>query len=124
MPDRVRAMSNELTKSQNKRMRELAGIAYSRELSLASDALLGEFNQWKEERIDVFELNEKIHKFHNGISQTLYKRYVGMDSRFGVARALKTGILERSEIDEDLYPLISNMVEILSSSAFRDDSEA
>ena len=111
-------MSRELTKSQKKRLRHLAEIAYERELSQASDALLAEFNRWKKKQIDVFELNEKIHEFHNGISRTLYERYVGMDPRFGVGRAIKVGVLNRREVEDDLFSLIEEMVEILRSSEF------
>lgn len=112
-------MSRELTKAQKRRLRDLAGVAYERELAAASEALLAEFRRWKREEFDVFELNEKIHEFHNGISRTIYGRYVGMDPRFSVAQAIKSGVLKRAEIDDDLFSLVSGMVEVLSSRTFK-----
>jgi hypothetical protein len=112
-------MSQELTKAQKRRLRDLAGLAYGRELAAASEALLGEFHRWNNKEIDVFELNEKIHEFHNGISRALYGRYVGMDPKFGVAHAIQSGVLKRVEIDDDIFALVSGMVEVLSSSAFK-----
>ena len=113
------SMSRELTKSQKKRLRNLASVAYERELAAASKSLLREFRRWEQKEIDVFELNERIHEFHNGISRTLYSRYVGMDPGFGVARAIKSGVLKPTELDDDLASLVSGMVEILSSPAFK-----
>src|SRR3989304_4919105 len=112
-------MASELTKKQKKRLRQLAGTAYERELSEASKNLLTEFLRWQENEIDVFELNEKIHQFHNGDSRRLYTKYVGMDPRSSVAQALKEGILDRSEVEDDIYSLVSNLIEVLSSTVFK-----
>lgn len=111
-------MSHELSKNQKKRFRELAAIAYERELTTASEQLLAEFIRWQEKQIDVFELNERIHEFHNGISRTLYGRYVGMDPQFGVARALRSSVLKRNEVEDDLFVMVEGMVELLTSSEF------
>lgn len=109
----------QMTKSQEKRLRELAGIAYERELAAASEALLAEFRRWDAKEIDVFQLNEKIHEFHNGISRALYGRYVGMDPGIAVAFALNNGVLKRTEIDGDLLSSMSGIVHGLSSSVFK-----
>ena len=109
-------MSRDLTKAQKRRLRDLAALAHERELASASAVLLERFRRWERKEIDVFELNNEIHEFHNGTSRTLYGRYVGMDPTFGVAHALKSGVLERTEVDDDLFTLLSNMGQILSSS--------
>jgi hypothetical protein len=112
-------MSRELTKAHKRRLRDLAGLAYERELATASEALLQEFRRWNGKEIDVFELNEKIHEFHNGISRALYAKYVGMDPAFGVAQAIKGGVLKRAEIDDEIFALVSGMIEVLSSPTFK-----
>lgn len=112
-------MSRDLTKAQKRRLRDLAGLAYERELAAASAALLREFRRWNSKEIDVFELNEKIHEFHNGISRTLYGRYARMDPKFGVAHAIKSGVLKRAEIDDKIFALVSGMLEVLSSPTFK-----
>ena len=83
----------------------MAGIAYEREQATASDALLQEFQRWKNKEIDVFELNDRIHEFHHGISRELYNRYSGneMILSWCVANALHRGILSREEVGEDLF---------------------
>ncbi len=83
----------------------MAGIAYERELKTASEALLKDFNRWENNEIDVFELNDLIHKFHHGISRELYNRYSGNEliCTFAVSSALHRGILSREEVGEDVF---------------------
>ena len=71
--------------------------------------------RWENKEIDIFELNEKIHEFHNGISRTLYSRHVGMDAAFGVASALNREILSREEVGEDVFLSVEGIVLSLSS---------
>lgn len=58
----------------------------------------------------MFELNDKVHQFHNGIARELYKRYVMMDPKFSVAHALNHGILGVEEVREDLVNALGNLV--------------
>jgi hypothetical protein len=108
-------MPPEPTKSQKKRLRHLAGVAHERELSKASEALLGEFRRWQAGEIDVFALSDKIHEFHDGTAREIYKLYTIMDPRFSVARALKEDILARTEVDDEVFSLVSPLAEALSS---------
>jgi hypothetical protein len=64
-----------LTKKQKAELRRLAGLAHERELSAAIRELDLEFERWKKGEISVFALNERIHKFHHGISRDLYALY-------------------------------------------------
>ena len=108
-------MSRNMSKKLEKTLRQFAGAAYERELSSATRALQEQFVRWENKEIDIFELNEKIHEFHNGISRTLYSRYVGMDAAFGVASALNRGILSREEVGEDVFLSVEGVVLSLSS---------
>jgi hypothetical protein len=101
---------NRLSKEAKRHFRELAGLAYERELSKAWDELLSEFNHWKEEEIDAFELSEKIHRHHDGVSRELYKLYVYGKPTYAVARALAEGILEPSEVGEQYLPLLGGLI--------------
>ena len=103
-------MSQNLTKKQQAQLRRLAGIAYERELSAATQALLEEFHCWEKNEIDVFQLSDKIHEFHHGISHMLYGRYRDMDVAFGVASALHRGILKREEVGDDVYSSVEGLV--------------
>jgi len=72
--------------------------------------LYEQFQRWRGDDISVFELNDKLHQFHNGIARELYKRYVIMDPDFGVAHALNHGILGVEEVREDLVNALGNLV--------------
>ena len=98
-------MTNKPSKQLAQKLRQMAEIAYERELTSASEALLHEFQRWKNGEIDVFELNTRIHEFHNGISRALYIRYSGRDNTFVIASALHRGILTRKEVGEDVFNL-------------------
>lgn len=63
----------------------------------------------------MFELNEKIHEFHHGISRVLYGRYVGMGAAFGVASALHRGILSREEVGEEVFLFVEETILSLTS---------
>lgn len=109
------AVSKKISKNTQKAIREFAGVAYERELSAAFRALHGEFSHWANGEIDAFQLNEKVHEFHQGISRELYGRYVGMDAEFGVASALLRGILSRAEVGEPVYTSVEGIILSLSS---------
>ena len=77
-----------MTKSQKKHLRYLVGIAYDRELGVALDWLFEIYQQWKIGEIEAWDVNEEIHKHHNGISRELYNRYAYPDPCLLVARAI------------------------------------
>jgi len=104
-----------MSKKLEKMLRQFAEVAYERELSIATRALQEQFVRWENKEIDIFELNEKIHEFHNGISRKLYSQYVGMDAAFRVASALHHGILSREEVGEDVFLSVEGIVLSLSS---------
>jgi Tol biopolymer transport system component len=52
------------SKTVRRRLRELAGIAYERELNRELDALFKCFEAWKKDEISPFDLSENIHEFH------------------------------------------------------------
>ena len=65
----------ELTKAQKRHYRDLIGMAYERELSAELDKLHAEFARWKAGEFDAFELENRIHKFHQGPARELWKSY-------------------------------------------------
>jgi len=87
------------TKGHRREIRRLAGLAHERELSTAAGSLESEFGRWRRGEIDVFELNEHIHKFHDGVSRELYKAYAMGRLEFSVAGAIARGVLQESEVD-------------------------
>ena len=59
-------------KKLRKEIRSLAGKAYERLLNKALRELDVDFTKWRAGKIDPWELSDRIHKFHDGISRRLY----------------------------------------------------
>jgi len=94
----------EYTKKEKKKLRELADLAYERELSNALKKLEKQFVKWENGSIDSFELNHEIHLFHNGISQELYKKYNPRDLlELTVGWAIANNLLKKEDVGEDLF---------------------
>jgi hypothetical protein len=105
------AGSTELSKREQRRLRELAGLAHERALGNALDALRQEFERWTRKEIDAFELSDKIHEFHNRTGRKIYSFYVGADPQLVVARAIVDGVLSREEVGDELMTELERMIE-------------
>ena len=90
--------NNCFTKSERKELRRLAGLAYERELAKALKSLEGKFKQWRTKKITVFDLNDFIHEFHNGIARDLWSFYTHGNSGMIVAHAITKGIILKTEV--------------------------
>jgi hypothetical protein len=95
-------MSAEMTKGEKRKLRELAAECHERELADAMTDLYEEFEKWGSDVISVFELNDRIHKFHDGVSRDLYKRYVLFDPALAVLYALEHGIIGEDSVGESI----------------------
>jgi len=90
-----------LTKNEKRKFRRLAEVAYNREMTNALEALYEKFREWKENKIDAFELNEHIHKFHNGTSRELWKTFATNNSFDIIVKyAIANGILAKEEVEK------------------------
>ncbi len=85
-------------KKIRKGLRELADEAHERELTQALSDLEGKFQAWRKEEISPFELNDLIHKFHDGTSRNIWKRYAYLKPDQRVPAAVARGILKEDEI--------------------------
>jgi TRAP-type C4-dicarboxylate transport system substrate-binding protein len=92
---------DELTKKQKKHIREMAGVAYERAMTAALNKLLASFQKWKQDGMTPFDLDEEIHRYHNGTSRDLYKHYGTGDPDMAVLIALAKGILKIEDLNED-----------------------
>jgi hypothetical protein len=101
----------------------LAGLAHERELSNAAADLQARFEEWRSGRIDVFALNEQIHRYHDGVSRDLYKRYSMGEAHWSVASAIARGILKESEVLPILLDSLRSVVD-LAREMNREDDEA
>jgi hypothetical protein len=93
---------SEFSKSELKQLRELAGRAHAAELSTHLRELHAEFAKWERGELDPFDLNRKIHEFHQGANHDVYGCYRSLSPKLLVARAIAQDVLPESEVGEDL----------------------
>lgn len=104
-------MRESYNKPTRKRLRELSAVAHERELAGALNKLHEDFAAWQAGKIDVFELNDRIHQFHQQTSREIWKLYCYHgDEDLLVFRALKLGFLTEDEIGAELLAQIGPMI--------------
>jgi hypothetical protein len=92
-------------------VREWAGIAHDRELGRALLDLREQFERWLRREISPVELNDLIHRFHDGISRDIWKKYATNRLEPAIGFAIATGILRREELPSALLEHVSGLVE-------------
>ena len=112
-----------LTKAQMKAVRKLSGIAYERELAKAAGDLREQFEAWRRGEIDVFELNERIHQFHDGISRDLYKQYAMAEAGWNLAGAIRNDVIKESEVDPLILENLRGLIDLGQQLADSDKNE-
>jgi hypothetical protein len=102
----------DFTKSERKLLREATGYAWEAELGAELMKLLQEFHAWREGRLNVFELSDKIHQFHDGTARELYGRYASdQDEPWKAARAVALGFVSEDRLGESLTAKIAHRIE-------------
>src|SRR5262245_3513810 len=100
-------MDPNLTKAQRRRLRELGGMAYERDLSQELGKLEAEFMRWRAGTIDAFALSDAIHQFHQGPSRSLFSLYESSNLEFAVAHAIRRGLISKDEAGADALEALS-----------------
>lgn len=116
-------MKRDLTKSQRRRIRELAGIAYDRELSRELTTLEGEFARWRNGAIGAHDLDEKIHEFHQGPNRQLFTSYTGSAIELAVAAAIANGIISEAEAGPEMLEILRGGIELANRCSNDDDAD-
>ena len=103
----------DLTKSQKKHLRQLAGQCYEKEMSLVLESLYEDFQKWKNSEMTVWDLNQKIHEHHNETARELWKLYEHMnDPGLAVSAALAKGVIEIKDVQEDCRELVERKLDV------------
>jgi hypothetical protein len=111
-------MASKHSKHIRKLRSKWLGEAYERELRRELAKLDASFAAWRGDEIDSWELSDRIHKFHNGASQELYKKYNYGEADVNVAYAIVSGILDRKEVPGELIEALANEI------AYFEDAQA
>jgi hypothetical protein len=106
MPDQLK-----ITKAERARLRSLAQEAWESELRDALTELLEDFGKWADDGMSAFDLSDKIHEFHNGISRELYSRYTTLGPEILVSRAVALGIVEEDALGKTLLGKLAGRIE-------------
>jgi hypothetical protein len=101
------------TKAQRRRLRELGGIAYERDLSDELTKLESVFARWRGGEIDAFEVSETIHRFHQGPSRELFSKYDHSNLEWAVAHAIHRGVISEEEAGADAIELLDRHLAFL-----------
>src|SRR5437879_3633646 len=107
----------EPTKRFKKLLREYHSRAYREELRRALNGLAGDFEIWKAGEISSDELNDRIHRFHNGTSRDIFKSYNSRLIEPTVARAIAEGILDRADIPAEILEYLALTIEFCEGEA-------
>ena len=118
-------MAHELSaKFIKRKLRELAGAAYERELGAELSKLEAEFLQWRSGGIDPFELSDRIHRFHDGVSRDLYVLYERLSPSHAVARALALQLLQESEVPSEILDSLQGPLQFYREQTSLKDEES
>jgi hypothetical protein len=98
----MKTMPDRFTKRERAALRDLAAAAYQQELEDALTDLYDAFHTWGRKGMSAFELNEKIHDFHNGLSRELYRIYVMNNPELAVTLGIARGTISLDELEEAL----------------------
>jgi hypothetical protein len=70
-----------------------------------------EFTRWRSGSLDPFELSDRIHRFHDGVSRDLYVLYGRLPPSHSVARAVVLQVLEESEVPSEILEALEQPLE-------------
>jgi hypothetical protein len=105
-----------LSKKQKRHLRELTALAYERDLARSLDALTKEVDAWREGRCSAWDLNQKVHEYHDQTARSLYKIYTSTEPFATTALAITRGVLALDEVDESLRDEVKKLSEALKGS--------
>lgn len=95
--------------------REHAALAYEEELRRALLPLADEFDRWRRGELESAELSARIHGFHDGTAREIWKTYHADLPEMAVAYAIRTGILSRDQVPEELLAALGPSLALYES---------
>lgn len=102
----------EIPKRIKRMIREWAGVAHERDLRNALTDLRAQFDRWERGEIDSFELNDLVHKHHDGASREIWKRYATNRLSPALASAVAAGVLRTEELPSELVQHLAGLIDL------------
>lgn len=93
-------MDRDFTKSERKRIRQLADIAWARELRMELQKIASAIEQMESGNLTPFDVTEIIHEFHNGAARDLFNQFSHSLPWLAVCRAHFEGVLTDDDVSD------------------------
>lgn len=91
-------MNSEFSKQDRRAIRNLADLAWERELRRELQTLSKTIHEMEGGSISPFEANDKIHRFHDGDSRRIFRQYSQPHPWLGICQAYADGVLTDDDI--------------------------
>jgi hypothetical protein len=98
-------------RQERRHLRELAGVAWERELAAELTLLADQVDEWRAGQLGPHELSDRIHTFHNGAARELYGLYTRIHPSQLVARAVAHELLAESDLAPGLAAKLAQSIE-------------
>ena len=106
-------MNANLPKPVKRQMNALIDKAHELALRNALEELNTHFNRWRRGEIDSFELQDLIHKFHDGQSREIYNRFSDRRTSqlpIATAYAVANGLIDEKDVPPEVMPFIATLL--------------
>ncbi len=103
--------ARDLTKGQRRELRRIAGLAHERELGSALTAVEEQFRRWRSGEIGPHDLNDAIHRFHQGPSRQLWLQYQDGPVEFAAVHAVQRGVVAADELAPEVLEILKPRLE-------------
>ena len=91
-------MEPEFTKAEKRFVRDLAALAWERQLRSELAKLGDAIGRMIDNQLSPHEVNDLVHEFHNGVSRDLFNRFSSNKPWFSVCRAHYDCVLTDNDI--------------------------
>ena len=107
-------MEPEFSKSEKRRVRELAALAWDRHLRSELATIGDAINRMTDHHMSPHDVNDLIHDFNNGASRELFNRFSTNKPWLAVCRAHYDSVLTDADIANDSGKIRSGINEFAS----------
>ncbi len=91
-----------LPKRLSRLLKEHRDRAWEAELGLALGALAERFDQWRAGNLTSADLDDEVHRYHNGTAREIWKRYATWEPDLALAKAVRLGVVTRESLPPDV----------------------
>ena len=113
-------MESKLPPSVKKQLKSMVFRAHETALRSPLSELARQFERWQRGEINSFDLVDRIHEFHNGPSQAIYKRFTytrNDDLPMLAASAIATGLIDEKDVPAEVLPYLERWLAFYRSAS-------